>query len=57
MKDWKTTVSGLCAGLFPVLGNVFPKYASIFQMAGSVALMLLGYHAADASSSAPTASK
>jgi len=50
MKDWKTTVSGLLAGLCPVLGNVFPKYASIFQSAGGLALMLLGYHAADKTS-------
>ena len=47
MNDWKTTVSGGFAALFPWLKTVVPiKYAPIVDALSSLSILFLGYHAA-----------
>lgn len=47
MHNWKTSVAGVVAAAAPIIAQAWPKYAPLAQAVSSLALLLLGWHAAD----------
>jgi len=48
MKDWKTTIPGVLAGLVLVVKTIFPQYSGLCDVVAAALIAVLGIFAAQA---------